>query len=242
MFKHVLVVFVAIGLLPATSLAHEEPPEEDAGPWSGSVSFGYLATSGNTDNSNLNGSFTLGYTSGQWDHLLEAFAINASESNANTAESYGIGGKSEYNMSEVSYLFGRLYYRNDRFSGFPTQFTAAAGYGRRFIETPAHALSADAGIGARKSERADGVDENDFIVNGSLNYKWTFSETANFTQRFLVEYGQNNTFFESDSAITARLIGQLALVASFNIKNNSTVPAGIEKTDTFSAIALEYAF
>jgi putative salt-induced outer membrane protein len=103
-------------------------------------------------------------------------------------------------------------------------------------------LNAEIGAGARQSERADGVDENDFILNGGLQYKWTFSETANFTQDLVIEYGKNNTYLESVSAVTARLVGQLALVASYTIKNNSDVPVGSEKTDTFSAIALEYAF
>jgi putative salt-induced outer membrane protein len=51
-----------------------------------------------------------------------------------------------------------------------------------------------------------------------------------------------NTYLESVSAVTARLVGQLALVASYTVKNNSDVPVGTENTDTFSAIALEYRF
>ncbi len=243
MFNRALIVLVATMLLPFSSFAHEEPAaEEDTSPWSGKVSFGYLATSGNTENSNLNGNFEIGYATGSWGHLLDAYAINASEDNVNTAEAYGVGWKTEWNMSEVNFLYGRLSYRNDRFSGFPTQFSQTVGYGRRFITTAAHTLNAEAGAGARQSERADGVDENDFILNAGLQYKWTFSETANFTQDLGIEYGENNTYLESVSAVTARLIGQLALVASYTIKNNSDVPVGSEKTDTFSAIALEYAF
>lgn len=243
MFHRAPFVLVAIIVLPFTSFAHEEPAEEEyTGPWSGKVSFGYLATSGNTDNSNLNGNFEVGYVSGDWSHLLDGYAINASKDNVNTAEAYGVGWKSEWNMSEISFLFGKLSYRNDRFSGFPTQFSQTVGYGRRFISTAAHTLNAEAGAGARQSERADGVDENDFILNAGLHYQWTFSDTANFTQDLAIEYGQNNTYLESVSAVTARLIGQLALVASYTIKNNSDVPAGSEKTDTYSAIALEYVF
>jgi putative salt-induced outer membrane protein len=38
------------------------------------------------------------------------------------------------------------------------------------------------------------------------------------------------------------IVGELALVLSYTIKNNSDVPAGVEETDTFTAISLEYAF
>ena len=51
-----------------------------------------------------------------------------------------------------------------------------------------------------------------------------------------------NTYLESVTALSARLVGNLALVASYKIKNNSKVLAGTEKTDTFTALSFEYAF
>jgi putative salt-induced outer membrane protein len=241
MFTRTILSAVAFMLAAPSAFAQAETEEEE-GPWSGKVSFGYLSTSGNTENSNLNGNFEIGYAKGKWSHLLDAYAINASESGDTTAEAYGAGWLSERAFSETNFLFLRLNYRNDRFSGYPTQFSQTAGYGRRIFNTGAHLLNAEIGGGARQSERADGVDEDDFIVNGRLAYKWQFSETANFTQDFLLEYGQKNTYFQSISAVRAQLIGQLAMVASYTIKNNSDVPAGIEKTDTYTALTLEYAF
>ena len=44
------------------------------------------------------------------------------------------------------------------------------------------------------------------------------------------------------SKLSASLVGSLALVASYTVKNNSDVPVGIEKTDTFTALSLEYIF
>ena len=37
-------------------------------------------------------------------------------------------------------------------------------------------------------------------------------------------------------------MGNVALVASYTIKQNTDVPAGSDKTDTYSALSLEYAF
>jgi hypothetical protein len=79
--------------------------EEATGPWFGNVKFGYLATSGNTDNSNLNTSFQVGYETGKWVHTFDAFAINATEDNTTTAESYELGWKSERSLSEKDFLF-----------------------------------------------------------------------------------------------------------------------------------------
>ncbi len=240
MFARAACLMIGLGLVNGSAAQTAE--NEDTGPWFGHVKFGYLATSGNTENSNLNSSFQLGYTAGKWAHTLDAFAVSASENDVTLAEAYELGWKTERNLTDVDYLFGRLNWRKDRFSGYPEQFSESAGYGRRLIDKAPHTLNAEIGLGARQAERIDGVDENDAILRAGLDYRWQFSETAEFTQDFVVEAGQNNTYLESISAITARLIGDLALVASYTIKNNSDVLPGTESTDTYSAVSLEYAF
>ena len=57
-----------------------------------------------------------------------------------------------------------------------------------------------------------------------------------------MEAGKSNTYAESVTAISAKLLGDLALVASYTIRNNSDVPPLTEKTDTFTALSLEYVF
>ncbi len=236
--KSRIVVALAAILVAAPTWA----AEEDEGPWSGKAKLGYLATSGNTENSTLNTGFEIGYATGKWVHLANAKAINSSENKETTAEAYEMGWKSEWEMTDRDYLFGRLQWRKDRFSSFTKQFSQTVGYGRRVIDTDEHKLNVDVGVGARQSDLADGTSDNETILRGGLNYAWQFSETAEFTQDFTIEAGDNNTYSESVTAITARLVGDLALVASYTIKNNSDVIAPLEKTDTYTALALEYAF
>ncbi|MDH4048413.1 MAG: DUF481 domain-containing protein [Gammaproteobacteria bacterium] len=231
-----------MGFAFCASTASLAAEEEATGPWFGNVKFGYLATSGNTENSNLNTSFQLGYGTDKWVHTFDAFAINATDDNTTTAEAYELAWKTELNLSEVDFLFGRLNWRNDRFSGYSEQFSQSLGYGRRLIDAARHTLNAEIGGGARQAERTDGITESDLILRAGLDYKWQFSETAAFTQKLAVESGQDNTYLESITAIKARLIGGLALVASYTVKNNSDVPVGLEKTDTYSAVSLEYEF
>jgi putative salt-induced outer membrane protein len=236
-----LRTIIAACLLVATPVlaAEEEAPTS---PWAGKASLGYLATSGNTENSNLNTGFEVGYTAGQWVHLFDASAIYADEDSDTTAEAYAAGWKSERKLSDVNFLFGRLDWRKDRFSGYDTQFSQTLGYGRRLINGEKHKLNGELGAGARQSDLADGSTESETILTGGLYYSWQLSETATFTQDVLAESGSENTYFESKTALSARLVGNLALVASYTIKNNSDVPPGTEKTDTFTALALEYGF
>ena len=47
---------------------------------------------------------------------------------------------------------------------------------------------------------------------------------------------------ESVSSVKAKLFKDLGVRFSYSLKNNSDVPVGIEKTDTFTSISLEYSF
>jgi putative salt-induced outer membrane protein len=159
-----------------------------------------------------------------------------------TSEAYELGWKSEWNWTERSFLFGRLHWRKDRFSGYDTQFSQTIGYGHRLIDNEKHKLNVEAGAGARQSDLADGTTEEETIFRGGLDYKWLLSETAEFRQKFTVEAGGENTYGESVTAISAKLVGDLALVASYTIKHNTDVPPLTEKTDTYTALSLEYGF
>lgn len=231
---------LAIGaVIVPLSLMAQEPQER---PWSGKATLGYLATSGNTENSTLNTGVEIGYKVGNWQHTAIAKAINAAEEDETTAEAYEFGWKSERNLTDKDFLFGKVEWRKDRFGGFDTQLSEVVGYGRRLIKTDKHMLNAEIGAGARQSERRDGTEENESVVNGGLNYTWILSETALFSQELATEVGADNAYSESITKLSARLLGNLALVASYTIKHNSDVPVGTEKRDTYSALSLEYAF
>ncbi len=233
-------LIVAALILAGPALAAEA--QEEKSPWAGKATLGYLATSGNTDNTSLNASFEVSYTRNDWIHAFKAAAIGSTEDEVTTAEAYEAGWKSLRNFSESNYMFGQLDWRKDRFSGYDTQFVQTVGYGRRLIDTEKHKLNAEIGAGARQSDLADGTEESETVVRGSMNYSWQISETAKFTQVVSVESGSENTYTEAVSKLSASLVGNLALAASYTVKHNSDVPVLTENTDTFTALSLEYTF
>jgi len=230
---------MAAALLVPFSLMAQDAPES---PWSGKATLGYLATSGNTENTTLNTGFEVGYKAGKWAHLLNAAAVNASENEITTAEAYDVGWKSERNLSDKDFLFGRLSWRKDQFGGFDTQFSQTVGYGRRLIDSDKHKLNAEVGAGARQSTLQGGLKVDETVFRGGMYYKWLFSETAEFRQDLTAEGGEDNTYVESVTAISAKLLGDLALVASYTIKHNTDVSPLLEETDTYTALSLEYSF
>jgi putative salt-induced outer membrane protein len=231
----ILIVFTGAGMLAGT-------PAVAQGTWSGSVALGYLATTGNSENTSVNGNFKLGYDTGKWHHALEVKAVGASTDEETTAEAYSLSLKSKYDLSEFNYLFGLLDWKEDRFSGYDQQVSEVVGYGRRLLNTERHVWNAEIGAGARQSELRDGTSENEATLRGATDFTWNFSETGSFVQTLIVESGSENTYIESVSEIKARLVGNIALVGSYTIKRNTSVPVGSEKRDTFTAISLEYAF
>jgi putative salt-induced outer membrane protein len=233
---------LALAALIAPLSLSAQDAEEEKSPWAGKATLGYLATSGNTENSTLNTGFEVGYTSGKWVHLLTVAAISASENEENTAEAYDVGWKSERKITDQDFLYGRLQWRKDNFGAYDTQFSQTVGYGRRLIDTDKHKLNVELGVGARQSELQFGGDENETIYTVGGYYRWQFSETAEFRQDLKAESGSSNTYTESVTAVSAKLMGDLALVASYTIKNNSDVPPLTEKTDTYTALSLEYVF
>ena len=209
---------------------------------SGKVSFGYLGTSGNSESSSVNAATALSYEQDRWTHNFDAAARGAEDSGETTAEAYSLVLKSDCAINDSSYLFGLLSWDKDKFSGYDQQISQAVGYGRNLINTDRTQWNAEIGAGARQSDLRDGSSESETILRAATDYTVALTETSEFNATLAIEAGEENTASEALLAIKARLIGDLALAASYRVRHNSEVPAGSEKRDTLTAISLEYAF
>jgi putative salt-induced outer membrane protein len=241
-----LGLLVLLGSLTGPALAHDEPPEEDTGPWSGSIALGYLSARGNTDSSSGTAEIKVGYDINAWHHALSGRAFGSSENDATTAENYQVGWKSSYDFTEFNYGFGALDWKKNRFSGYPQQSFATAGYGRRLLDNEEFVLSLEVGAGYAKQKKQLTVDttENDDGAVGTLggDFLWNFSESASFQQTLYTFVASANTYWESVSAVKANLIGSVALGVSYRLQGNSDVAPGVDKIDSFTAITLDYSF
>jgi putative salt-induced outer membrane protein len=211
-------------------------------PIEGKASLGYLSTSGNTDSTNVNAAFNLLWKQMVWSHEFDLSAIKAENSGVTTAEAYFAGYTARRGFGEKSYLFAALDWQSDKFSAYDSQASETVGYGRHLIATDRHTFDAEIGAGARQSELRTGLSEDDSIVRGALSYVWKISDTSEFSQGLVIESGSSNTRTESVSELRADIFGNVALVLSYRLRNNSDVEPGFDKTDTFTAISLEYAF
>lgn len=217
-------------------------PGEPEDPFAGRIQFGYLAASGNSETSNLNGKLQLGWDLADWRHAFAASSIYSKNDDVVVAENYHAGYKADRKLGGQNYLFGSLSWEQDEFTGYESRMTEAVGYGRRVIESDEHTLDLELGIGARQTELLDGTEQDETIGRLAADYLWTFGENSDFSQQVAVESGDLNTYIESITALTSQLLGELDLVVSYTIKRNSEVPAGLENTDTYTTVSVQYNF
>ena len=134
------------------SRAGRDGKKEETGPWSGRVLLGYLATSGNTENTSANFEAAVNWDGERWHHTLSGRAIGQSQDKDTTAESYKATYEAKFDLTERTYLFGLLDYNKNRFTSYPEQTFQFVGIGRRFIMTDKHELNGEVGVGASQSD------------------------------------------------------------------------------------------
>lgn len=235
-FSRNIVLFSALTLSPAAFAATGESK------WGGEAELGLVTTSGNTETTTANFKGKLENKRKQWHHLFTLETLHSSNKESNTAERYLLTAKSDYKINDVSYAFGRFSYEDDRFSGFEYRTTEALGYGRHIIREETLKFDVEGGPGARQSKPEIGSSDSEAILYLSGNLKWDVSETSVFTQDLFSEIGEDATITKSVTGLKTQINGDLAMKATYTIKQTSEVPVGVEKTDTETAVTLVYSF
>lgn len=237
-----LSILSILALFGSAALSAQEPAAPDYG-WSGKGELGFVSTSGNTDTQSLNLALEFIYDSEKWRHRFGAGAINSEDNGVTTAKRYDLGAQTDYKLTEKSYVFGALRYENDDFSAYEDQSTLTFGYGRQVLDTEKHKLKLEGGLGYRTATFAGtGESENDAILRGLLDWIWQLTPSTSLGERFLVEAGSDNTYLQNDLGLTVAINSRFALKVGFQVRNNSDVPPGVDKTDTLTSANLVYNF
>ena len=210
--------------------------------WKGEAELGLVNTSGNTKTDNVNLKAKIAKEQGKWRHLAAVAALRTSDDTGTTAQRFELKGQSDYKYSEHEYLFGLANYEDDRFSGYDYRVSEAVGYGRRVLAQSDMTLDLEVGPGARQSKLDTGSSDSEFIVRGAAKYAWSITKTSNFTEDLNVEAGKDTTISKSVTALSSKINGDLAMRISYTIRQASSVPPDIEKTDTETAVTLVYSY
>ncbi len=209
----------------------------------GTVVFGLNEARGNSDTFGINGSSALEYvTGGPWRHDASFAFVTREENNIRSEERYEARVTSNYYWTEDDYFFGRLDWRKDNFGGVREEWVPGVGYGRVLLRNERHDLRGEIGAAYRWADLSDGSSEEGAALTGGLRYLWQISDSAQFFQNALVQWSSDNTFFESETGLTATIIGSLSARLSYIVRHNTDVPQGRDNSDFFTNIGLEYKF
>ena len=208
--------------------------------WSAGAEAGAVATTGNTETRNISTKFRIENDRRDWRYRLNAEYLNASDKKQTTAEKASTLFKTDYKMTELDYLFGVIRYETDRFSGYRTQSSESAGYGRRFTIGERMNLEAEVGAGARQTRYVDGTKKNDNILRFAGKFIRSIGTASEFREEAFTELARNNTHTESVTSLKSRINGNLSMKAAYTMTHNSRVPEGIKKTDTITSLTLVY--
>lgn len=248
--RYPLSTAVALSLAAGCTFAQEE---EDPLGWSGEGQFGLVAARGNTDADTLNIGVGAQYNTPLWRYKMGLAALRSEENGETNAERFELFGQADRKLTEISYVFVKARYLDDSFGSFATQTTLGGGYGRELINTEAHKLNGEVGLGYRISEPcilaaengeclAEGDSDGEAVVIGSLGYTWQISDNTSFTDKLSVEVGSDNTFAVNDAALNVKMNDSLALQLGWSVRHNTDVSPGTKNTDTLTTMSLVYGF
>ena len=233
MAQHWMVGLLAIAAAGASGTAHAQ--------WTSKAEIGASFASGNSENESVNGAFATKYVAEKWQHELGLAGNYGSDGSETTAQRWEFRGQSSYKFTDKAYAFGAGRYDDDRFSAYDYQASIAAGLGYRFVDTEKLKFWVQGGPGYRYAKvNETGETEDGLIFRGDIGLDYQITETTKIVDRFLVEAGSDNTYLQNDLGLEVRISGALGLRVGYQVRHNTDVEPGVEKTDTLTTVGLLY--
>lgn len=236
-----------IGLAMTSALAHAD--------WTGAGSAGFAMANGNSKSESGNAKLDIADQIDRWKHSVLVDALYGSSNSITSANRWSARWQSDYKLTEPLFAFGALRYEQDHFGAFSYQESAAVGLGYKLIDDDATKLTAQAGIGVKKSEpqtlvkdssgkviqRIDGDATTRGLVTAGLAFEHTLTATTKVVDKFLVESTSDNTFLQNDLALQVAMSEKLALSLGYGIRENTSPPSGAKRFDGLTTVSLVYS-
>jgi putative salt-induced outer membrane protein len=251
----------ALCLLPLMSYAVSAEDSEKKPEYTASAELGFLYKTGNTKSADIKAGFNLQHEKDKWRSVV-AFNILAkkieqeddagNEEFETTDNKWDILTQTNYTIGEKdkNYLYGNLTYEQDKFSGFESQSSFSAGWGRHWYETETSSLFADVGPGVqydatRATDTKSSESNTSLIIQAQVLYTHKFNDYVQFKQYLVAKQATEsgeNSIYKSETSITAQLIDSLQLKFALRIDYDTEVEPEFENTNTETSMTLIYNF
>ncbi len=237
----------AAGSIPTgTAPAAKEPLRARSKPkpaLTGSIDFGGILRTGNTENGGVKGQLKLTYKNDRWQHKGTAEASYLKSRTDTLEQKFELEYESNYDIRDNLFAFGLANYTDDRFSGFDYELLTAAGLGVRLFDEGPVKWEVTAGPSLRYAELADS-DERETSPGARLtnDITWQISDNAFLGNETEVLWDRERVTVDNDTSLKMRIVEQLSGKISFNTRYRSNVPDDTENTDTTTRASIVYDF
>ena len=216
--------------------------------------FGFLVASGNTNTSTITAKINTSQELTSWSYQIIGNAlykqsqqeVDGEKNNAASAQKLFLSGQFDHKLTEPDdrlFIYGE--YENNRFSGFRYQAALATGWTSRLWHDEQSEFKYSLGPGYAISELEDDNKEQDnrgLIVRAAMEYKRKFSNSATFRQFVSTEADQDFTKTKSETSLSTKLTGALAMKLNLVMNLDTSVGSDTEELDTEAAVTLVYQF
>ena len=210
--------------------------------WTGSVSLGFSATSGNTDTADLSFGGRFRYGNGPWNHTF-GFAGEFAEDNdvRNKEEVFATYDVNRY-FNDRFYVFGLGSVRYDGFASNEWDGFLGVGPGYRLVNRENMTWRVQAGPGVRYIEEQNGNTETEVAGIASSRYYYKFTDTMFLTNDTDILFSDTDTVATNDLGVNFKMTDALSTRVSYRTEYNSDPLPGVKNTDNTFGLSLVYGF
>lgn len=210
------------------------------------LQFGGTMNTGNSENTNVTAAFDSDVEKGKYEFGNSIEGQLSSSGDVESARSVKTNANINYHYSQNTFFFVKGSINFDKYATYDFLIREVAGIGRTILKNTRQELSIEAGPGGIH-RRVSGTEDfqNEPIFNMSGNYSYHISKTAEFKQTFSTYIGRLNTHIETKSAISTKIVKNLALELSFTVNHDTKIPPlsqNTKKTDTQTKATVVYTF
>ena len=251
----------ALCLLPLVSYTAKAEDAEKKPEYTASAELGFLYKTGDTKSADVKAGFNVKHEKDDWRtevafnilaKKLETEDEDGNKSFESTDNKWDLVAQTNYTIGEEgkNYLYGNLAHEQDKFSGFESQSSFSAGWGRNWYTTKTSSFFADIGPGikydvTRATDSTPSVSHSNMIIQAQAVYTHKFNDFVDFKQQLVakqaVESGENSVY-KSETSVTAKLIDALQLKFAIRVDYDSEVEEGYENTNSETSMTLIYSF
>lgn len=237
--KKLLVSAAILAVVSNVAMAQENKT------WSAAAELGGTMTTGNTETSTIKAKIDATHTIIDWKNNYYAELLYSEDEDGKTASRWKVGAKGNYVLDSESGIFALVEHEQDQFSDYNSITSVAAGYSRRLYHSDTSTLNADIGPGMKFFDVRNAPSEKTGILHIGLSYENKVSETSTFTQLLVSDVAfedEKSSLTRSETAITANIVGELAMKVSFIVRHDNHPGIDKKEIDTETTITLLYSF